>query len=152
MQVPPASTAGTNPYSAKGALNKKVFDPNIVPTLAAAPAPFLTANPETPQQQSALQLSSSIFVPPPPTTIHSTGSSASLQQLAATNTSSLPPPPTTNAINFNHQQQASNLFSGPPQPQLMSNNSVPHSASAFSIMPPLNSNGLNGQQFVDPSM
>jgi hypothetical protein len=161
MQIPAVATAGANPYSAKGALNKKVYDPNIVPTVAAQAPSFTAAasflNTEQ-QQQHQPQATSNIFVPPPSSssstasTLTTSVSSASLQQLGAT-TLPTPPGPTNQAtstmMNFN-QQQTSSLFSGPPQPQIISNNLLPRSDSSFTLMPPLNLN--NGQQFVDPSM
>ena len=148
MQIPSLSTAGANPYSAKGALNKKVFDTNIVPTTFSAGAPALASQTF---QLSQPTVASNMFVPPPIATnsLTPSTSSISLSSQVINNFQSPPPPPSPAFMNFNPQAKSSKILAA--SPHSMSNNLT--STASFSIIPPPNytTDDGNKQQIVDPS-
>ena len=125
MPPPPPSTGlstGSNPYAAKGALNKKVYDTGIVSV-----APVQAMNPAFIKPDPIAEQSNNLFMPPPVSTSSSSSSLSSTLLASPPSFPSAPPnslnssiasPSSSSVASLLQNSSASNLYM-PPQPQII---------------------------------
>jgi hypothetical protein len=134
MPPPPAPpstglSAGSNPYAAKGALNKKVYDTGIVSV-----APVQALNPAFIKPEPIAEQSNNLFMPPPLSASSSSSSLSSALLASPPSFPSAPPNSLNSSIASPPLSVASNLYM-PPQPQI-----IDHSVSYQSPSQPPMSN------------